>query len=245
MPIQTYHRPHTIEEALKLLNRADVCSAIVAGGTDLNPNLDDEVEAIIDLQALGLARIEIAENRLSLGAMSRLQDIADYPGAPDLLKAAIRYEAPNTFRNMATIGGLIASCDWESETLAALLVMETSVEIRSVAGANRPSLEAFLAAPDAALDKGIITAIDVTVDGETAHERVARTPMDRAIVAVCGRKTAGGDIRLAFSGIAETPILTEPDSLEALDPPADFRGSSDYRRRMAIVLCQRIISSLA
>ena len=245
MPIQTYHRPHTIEDALKLLNRSDARSAIIAGGTHLNPNLDDDVDAVIDLQALGLVRIELANNRLSLGAMSRLQDIAEHPDTPDLLRAVLRFEAPNTFRNMATIGGLVASCDWESETLAALLVMETAVEIRSAAGTNRLSLEAFLAAPAAALDKGIITDVSLHVDGATAHERVARTPMDRAIVAGCGRKTAEDDIRLAFSGIAETPILTEPEALEAIRPPADFRGSSDYRRRMAIILSRRVISSLA
>ncbi len=245
MPIQTYHRPHSIEEALTLLNQAGARGAIIAGGTDLNPNLGDDFEAVIDLQALGLTRIELADNRLNLGAMSRLQDIADYSGTPTLLKDTIRYEAPNTFRNMATIGGLLAGCHWESETLAALLVMETEVEIRSIAGASRLSLEAFLAAPAAALDKGIITDIRLSIDGQTAHERVARTPMDRAIVAVCGRKSASGDIKLAFTGIAETPILIETGALDAINPPADFRGSSDYRRRMAINLSRRVISSLA
>ena len=245
MPIQSYHRPNSIEEALKLLNRPGARSAVVAGGTHLNPNLNDDLDAVIDLQALGLARIELAENRLSLGAMTRLQDIADYPGASVLLKETIRYEAPNTFRNMATIGGLVASCDWESETLAALLVMDAAVEIWSIAGANRVSLKAFLEESAAALENGIITSISLTSDGDTAHERVARTPMDRAIVAVSGRKFGGGEIRLAFSGIAETPILAAPDELESLNPPADFRGSSDYRQRMAITLSQRVISRLA
>lgn len=245
MPIKMYHRPNSLDEALKLLDRTDVRSAVVAGGTRLNPNMDADVDEVVDLQAIGLERIDLVDNRLSIGAMSRLGDIADFPGIPDLLNRTIRNEAPNTFRNMATIGGCVASCDWESEILAALLVMNASLTIQSLAGSRFLSLEEFLASPSAALEKGIISNITLVTDGETALQRVARTPMDRPIVAVCGRKGGDGAVKQAFCGIANTPLLLDPAQLESLDPPADFRGSSAYRRRMAITLSQRIISSLA
>ena len=90
MPIKTYHRPNSIDEALKLLNQADTRSVVVAGGTHLNPRTEETVDEVVDLQALGLERIDLQENRLSLGAMCRLQDIADYPGTPALLKDTIR-----------------------------------------------------------------------------------------------------------------------------------------------------------
>ena len=80
--------------------------------------------------------------------------------------------------------------------------------------------------------------------GATAHQRVARTPLDRAIVAVCGRVAPDGNIQLAVSGIAPTPILTSLDALSDLQPPADFRGSSAYRRQMAITLSRRVVDSL-
>ena len=245
MPIQAYHRPRSIDEALRMLNRADVNSIVVAGGTHAKANLDADVDEVVDLQALGLAGIERSPDRLSLGAMCRLQDIADHADTPKLLTTAMLNEAPNTFRNAATIGGIVATHDWESEILAALLVLDTTVSFQSLAGSKTLGLDDFLSDPDRALDNRIITGLELAIAGEAALQRVARTPLDRAIVAVCGRKSPDGRIRLAASGIASTPILTSLGALPDLQPPADFRGSSAYRRQMALVLSRRVIDSLA
>ncbi len=81
--------------------------------------------------------------------------------------------------------------------------------------------------------------------GVTASDRVARTSADKPIVAVLGRKRPDGRTLLALCGVAATPILVEPDQLSSLNPPADFRGSSEYRREMAVLLAGRVLNTLA
>ncbi len=95
--------------------------------------------------------------------------------------------------------------------------------------------------------------------------RVARTPRDKPIVAVAVRVTRDGDlcggVRIALAGVADRPIcayeaedrlkgqlfdkrlvdVAVTNLLEHLDPPSDFKGSSEYRREMAAVLTRRAL----
>ena len=153
-------------------------------------------------------------------------------------------EGPITFRNTGTIGGLTVGGDWESELLAALLVYEAQVMIETRAGERIESLPTFLEDVEQALDGGLLTKITLKITGKTAVERVARTPKDRVIVAAIGRLDDQGQIRLALCGIAKTPVLVEPDQLAGLDPLPDFRGTAEYRRKMAVVLGERVLSAL-
>ena len=81
--------------------------------------------------------------------------------------------------------------------------------------------------------------------GETADARVARTPADTPIVAAVGRRDEEGNVRMALCGVADIPILVDPDEIENVDPPADFRGSAEYRRQMAGVLGGRVLAALS
>jgi CO/xanthine dehydrogenase FAD-binding subunit len=49
--------------------------------------------------------------------------------------------------------------------------------------------------------------------------------------------TPEGTRRLALAGVARRPLLVE--RVEDLDPPSDFRGSSEYRKELARVLAAR------
>lgn len=254
--LKTYHRPTSLEEALGLLARPGLKTVVLAGGTTINAHLDETVDEVLDLQALGLDEVDRAGDRLRLGAMVRLQTIVEADQAPDLLREAARREGPNTLRNAATLGGVLAGADWESELLAALLVLDCEVEIQFPASDSPPvdgggrggaiiPLPDFLAGVPAALQNGLVTAASVAIAGKTASARVARTPADRPIVAALGRLDAAGRIHLALCGVARTPRLVAPDEVEvALDPPGDFRGSSEYRRQMASVLARRVLASL-
>lgn len=241
--IQAYHRPHTLDEALTLLARPGLNTAVLAGGTYLTAHAED-VDEVVDLQALGLDGIARAGERLVLGAMTSLQAIVDAAAAPALLREAAHREGPNTFRNQGTIGGAMAGADPESELLAALLVLDVEVKVQTLAGSRTLALPAFLADVRAALAGGIITAVSLATEGVTASDRVARTPADKPIVAAVARKTPEGRISLALCGVARTPILVAPDQVAGIDPPADFRGSSEYRREMAVLLAKRVLSQV-
>ena len=49
--------------------------------------------------------------------------------------------------------------------------------------------------------------------------------------------------RVALTGVARTPVLVEQG--DELDPIADFRGSSEYRRALAEVLLARAVEEIA
>jgi probable selenate reductase FAD-binding subunit len=241
--VQAYHRPQTLTDALHLLNRDGVRTALVAGGTSLVPTLDEkEIDEVVDLQALGLDGIEDQGDRLHLGALLTLQTLVDDERMPPLVQEGAFREGPNTFRHQSTLGGTIASRHWESELLAALLVHNATVIVETTSGSQTVSLTDFLGEEDR--PAGIITGVTIATGGKTGHARVARTPLDTAIVAAHARRDDDGTLRLALTGVGTTPSLIAPDALNILNPPGDFRGSSNYRQEMADILSRRALAQL-
>lgn len=235
MTHKTYYRPKTVSDAVALA--AQEGAVLIAGGTQSVPELRDSAETIVDLQAVGLDQIQVDGDTIAIGAMTRLQTIADHAEMPALIRQMAHREAPNTLRNMATIGGTIAVADPESELYAALLVYDASVTTRTKNGELR-----FRLAEGRQLASGeLITAVTISRGDGTAAERVARTPADKPIVAVIGRKT-DSNILLAACGVADRPILF--DDSTRLEPAGDFRGSAEYRRQMLTILSARVMSVL-
>ena len=238
--ITSYHRPASIDEAISLLERADVTTTVVAGGTALNTVALPPGTEVVDIQNVVGSAVERIEDRVTYGAMTRLADVVSDPATPPLLAELALREGPNTLRNASTIGGTVAEGDWESELLAGLLVHDTRV---AITGHTNEVALADLFADWSLLDRAIITSVSVAIGGETASARTGRTPADTSIVAVAGRIVPDGT-RLAVTGVADTPVLVEPGDLQSLDPPADFRGSSEYRRELAGILTARVVAAL-
>ena len=118
--IRGYHRPSSIEGALALLARQGVTTTPLGGGTVVNglpPEIPDEV---VDLQDLGLDTITRGGPVLSFGAMARLQDVVDHEWTPPALRELAHRQAPNTIRNVATVGGTVAAGHWLNGFLAGL-----------------------------------------------------------------------------------------------------------------------------
>ncbi len=244
--LKAYHRPSNVEDALKLLARPNVNTAVLGGGTFIIAHLPEMVTEVVDLQTVaGLDKIDHTGVEMTIGAMVRLQTIVDDAQAPALLREAARREGPNTLRHASTIGGVIAGPDKESELLAALLVFEADVKIQTGSEQKNVSLELFMRDIQTALAGGIIVAVEIQTAGKTASDRVARTPADKPIVAAVARKDPGGNLRLALCGVDSVPVLVAPDNVKAaVKPPEDFRGSREYRRQMAATLAKRVINQL-
>ena len=241
--LQVYHRPQRLEEALQLLARDGVNTAVLAGGTQLVAHVDEAVEEVVDLQAVGLDEIgHDREGRLVLGAMVRLQTIVEDERVPSLVRVLARREGPNTFRNQGAAGGALIALSPESEFVAGLLAYDAAVRVQTPAGEHDMALADFIADTEASLDGGILVAVTLATEGRAAHARVARTPSDYPIVAAVARRDPEGSINLALCGVAATPVLVAPNNLDELTPPADFRGSSEYRKEMARVLAARVLA---
>ncbi len=265
--ISQYHRPETLDDALVLLRR-DETTVPLAGGTSLLPPRDPHVQTFVDLQALGLDELSVEGFHLHIGAMVPLQRLVESPEVGEFLAEAARLQGPLTYRNAATVGGIIATGDPLSHLLIALLALDAEVHLRLPDPAT-VSLDRILDAPNKFLDGGLITGITaLSPDGApgTLMARVARTPRDKPIVAVAVRVTRDGDllcggVRIALAGVADRPIcayevedrlkgqlyekrlvdVAVKTLVDHLDPPSDFRGSSEYRREMAAVLTRRAL----
>jgi probable selenate reductase FAD-binding subunit len=264
--IKEYHRPQTLEEALKLL-QVDQSAVPLAGGTDLIPSGAARARSVVDLQALGLDALSTEGFHLHIGATVSLQRLIESPMAGRFLAEAAYLEGPLTYRNAATIGGTIATRDPLSHVLIALLVLDTEVHLRLPDQAT-VSLDRILDKPRKFLDGGLITGVTALSEKGApgvAMARVARTPRDKPIVAVAVRVTREenlcGGVTIALAGVADRPIRAyeaedqlkgQPFDKKLVDvavetlvkhihPPSDFRGSGEYRREMAAVLTRRVL----
>jgi 4-hydroxybenzoyl-CoA reductase subunit beta len=113
LPLFQHHAPQSIEEAVGLLGDLGDRAQIIAGGTDLLPNMKHglfEPEHVISLGRIDEldAIIEDEEGRLVIGAMTRLHTIAESEVvqriAPALAEAAGLVGGPH-HRRMGTLGG--------------------------------------------------------------------------------------------------------------------------------------------
>lgn len=241
--IRAYHRPGSVADALELLARPDVATAVLGGGTVVNAAPHDGVDEVVDLQGLELDEVVREGARLGFGAMVRLQDVVDHEWTPPALRHLARREAPRTIRNAATIGGTVAGADWESGLVAGLLAFRATVTLATPAGRREATLDEVLA-DRAILAGAIITAVSVPFDGRGASQGTGRTPADTPIVLVAGHRTDAGEVSLAATGVGPTPLLVDPAQLDRLQPPSDFRGSARYRLHLVDVLTERVLEQL-
>jgi 4-hydroxybenzoyl-CoA reductase subunit beta len=112
LPLFEHHSPRTLDEAVALLGELGDRARLVAGGTDLVPNMKHglvEPEHLVSLQAVDELRgIAIDGDALVLGAMTRLCDVAEHADvrrhAPALAEAMGAVGGPH-HRRMGTLGG--------------------------------------------------------------------------------------------------------------------------------------------
>jgi aerobic-type carbon monoxide dehydrogenase small subunit (CoxS/CutS family)/CO/xanthine dehydrogenase FAD-binding subunit len=265
--IQTYSRPGSSAEALRLLQEG---GRPLGGGTRL---LAEEIELphVVDLAALGWAGIRVENRGLVIGAMTRLQDVIDsaesYPTTAGLLPRACRaHSASPILRGMATLGGEVASAAHDSPLTAALLALDASVHRLITSGESaRPlaELHGEWAAEGLVESLFIPDASTPALQAGAALEVLAVLPSAPALfscAAVCG---LDGDriarLRVAITGLEGAParlgaLETELEgrTVEALgswssegldDLPfrEDAHAPAAFRRRVAPVLIGRAL----
>ena len=238
--VLAYHRPGSLDEASTLL--AGPNRRIIGGGTVVVPHArmhrGGGVE-IVDLQGLGLGDVTQDTGIVTLGAMTRLGDLAQNALVPEFLGELARRELPSAMRNQATVGGTVALAEPDSVFLAGLLAYGAEVHTWG----NEPStLEEFLAH---GVGTRIITGVSFHPDGNGVIAATGRTPGDTPIVAAIAHQGVDDGLRLVLTGVAEVPVLAHPaDPTGGLEPPRDFRGSGAYRLHLAATLSARSLREL-
>jgi CO/xanthine dehydrogenase FAD-binding subunit len=225
--LREVHRPGSetgaagVDAALRLLARPGIRTIPVAGGDWLLGSADGTVEAVVELQGLGMDALAYHDTarELRIGAMATRAQLAGWEPAVrlgrGLLADAARNWRGSLQRNRDTVGGAVAVAASEDPLVAALMVLGAEVRVRSLAGETRSPLPTFtrnrreiLATPALILE--LIVPVPAGRFG-AAMERVGRTPADRPIVlAAASLRAESGicvDARLALGGVGSEPVL--------------------------------------
>lgn len=231
--LREYHRP-TEDEGLKrvlaLLTRPDIHTVVLGGGDTLLSSGDLSIEAVVDLQALGLNALELGLEAAALraGAMVTRAALAGLAGAgPDsplyVIATGARRWGGNVQRNRATVGGALAIAAANDPLLVALLACDATVLLQALSGAQALPMAEFLAGRTKLLAQpAVITGIEVPrpPEGATGYAiaDVARTPADAPIVVAAASLAVADDrcthARLALGGVADRPLrLPEVEAL--------------------------------
>jgi CO/xanthine dehydrogenase FAD-binding subunit len=268
--VREYHRPTDLDEAIRLLRRADVRTVPLAGGTTLVGTPNPAIDAVVDLDGLGLDSVSHEEGVLRLGAMVCLQTIVDELAGESggLLAASARREAPWNLRNAATLGGLLASGTANSPLVVTLAALAARVTLYG-AGADTVELLTLLErVRTLGLSGTIIAGVSIDLHDSLGwgYEQVGRTPADSPIVCAAsvvypadggqltartavggllrGLALAGGTFDAAGRDSAQEALRDHLAAAHANGPAyADFQGSAEYRLDVALTLARRALDA--
>lgn len=256
--IVEYHRPTSVDEALRLLARKEPHTVPLAGGTTLNrrkPGIDERPLAVVDLQGLGLDRIERLGNVLSVGAMVTLQALYDQGDLPAAVRQAIQQEANFNLRQAASLAGTLVAATGRSSLTTLLLAMDT--KIVWAPGDQEASLGEWLPLRGQPRPGGqsesLMVRVQIPLAASVSFASVSRTPLDWPIVCAGMAKWPSGRTRLAIGGSGFAPVMAmdgsdssgvEEAAKGAYSQAGDEWASAEYRREMAGMLARRCLSQI-
>ena len=226
LPDFELHEAETLEDAATLMAKFAPSVRLLAGGTDLLVDLKTHRTAVDHLVSMnridGMRSIDVAATGLRIGALTTLTDLneARLPGAFAAIKDATSTMAAPHIRNVATVGGNIASAVPCADLPPILIVMHARVDLLSPAGIRDVPLCDFFTGPRCtmlAADE-ILTRITVPIpDGRfgAGYARFAlRNGNAIAVASVAASLTLDetGMIEqacLSLGAVAPTPVLVK------------------------------------
>ena len=114
-PIEDYHRPASLQDALRLAGSGNGQATFIAGGMSLMQALKSRVlqaNRLIDLNRVAELRgVRNEGDGLTIGAMTRYRDLAEMTGklgAHEAIADAARHVGDRQVRNRGTIGGSLS-----------------------------------------------------------------------------------------------------------------------------------------
>ncbi len=246
--ITQYHRPKTLTEALTLIAQP---KTYPLGGGIMLTRFSNENYAVVDLQALGLNRIEKKGKTLEIGASATLESLLNSPAAPPALKKAIRHEASPNTRNAASIAGTLVASDGRSPFAVMMMALDAVLTLRNTKNEmENLHLGDFLPLRKENLQNKLITKINIPLNLTAAYEYVSRTPTDKPIVCAATAQWKNGRTRLVLGGWGKSPVLAmdgkgiegiKAAALNAAYDATDAWASAEYRQDTAVVLAKRCL----
>lgn len=226
LPRFEYLAPETVKDCMRLLDRYGQKAKVIAGGTDLIPQMkwgEIRPEYVIGMnQIRDLDGIQFNRSTgLKLGALTKIAEIAEsniikkhYP----ILAQAASVLGSMEIRNRGTVGGNLCNAAPSADMAPPLLVLGAKAVIASRRRKRVIPLEDFFVGPGkTVLARGeILLRLEVpSVSTNSAGEYIKlgiRKAMDIAVVGVAALITIGlrnniyKEARLALGAVAPTPI---------------------------------------
>lgn len=259
-----YHRPASLDEARKLLEKGDE-AALLSGGMTLLPTMKLRLARptdIVDLSRIEeLSRIEDGQSSIVIGAMSRHADVARSDVVRrriPALAALAGHIGDAQVRNRGTIGGSLANSDPAADYPAAVLGLAATVRTdrREIAADDW-----FRGLFETALEPGeIVVSVNFPLPKRAAYSKFPNPASRYAIVGVFVAETREG-IRVAVTGAGACAFRVAafekalgkrfaPESLEGLevdpgDLNSDLHASPEYRAHLVQVMARRAVAAIA
>ncbi len=217
-----YHSPHSLQEAVALLQQHGDDAKLLAGGQSLIPAMRFRLalpEVLIDINSIeGLEYVREDNGHLAIGAMTREVDLEESAVVQEkfpLLADAARVIADPVVRNRATVGGNIAHADPANDHPAVMLAYGAEVIALGPSGTRAIPIDDFFVDlfENALTDNEILTEIRIPTPGANsggAYIKVERKVGDYAISAVAVQLTMDGDmctaVRIALTNVSPVPM---------------------------------------
>jgi len=232
MPSIEILTPQSLNEVLGILSNNDKVLKIIAGGTDVVTGLKQEskrfinTEVLVDINRIAEVKgIEQRNGKISIGAASTFTEIYNNQIVSKelpILKKTVATIGSLQIRNRATIAGNFVNNAPCADTVPALLVYNTTIEIESINSKREISLQDFLQGPyKTQLKKDeIVTRINIPVPPKTfvgdfyklgRRQAVAISRITLAVLMELNENKIN-EIRIASGAV--TPIGTRFPKLE-------------------------------
>jgi CO/xanthine dehydrogenase FAD-binding subunit len=242
--------------------------ALIAGGTLLMPALNtapSDVQALVSTRRLGLAGIEVAAGRATVGAATTLAAFGR-DARLAVLRPVIESIAAPAIRNLATVGGNLFAIQPYGDLAVALLALDAVVSIVGPDGSRQAPVADVLEGGVALGEIVTAIAFDLPEPGTWFYTKAMRRKLNSAaIVTVAARidvedgtvraariALGGAGRRPARARSAEAALIGRPldaatvneaaaRALDDAEPFTDAHASDWYRGRVLPVHLRRAI----
>jgi len=244
----TYLRPESLAEAIAAFDEAQGKVGVLCGGAfDRSGLLDADV--LIDIQnisptaVLEAGKLVFAPGESLVDLQQAMKQYADFD------RAAVA-EAGLNVRNTLSLYNFLKTADGRSPLLVALRAM--TVNLKWQPGNQTVTLEEYLY--NRQQDKpGFWNEMVIEAPEAFVFGSVARTPLDKPIVALAMTRLNNSELRVVGGGSVGLPVSTELAAngeggrewvRQAFENLNDAWASSAYRQDVAGVLYERLIEKL-
>lgn len=221
-----YFEPLSIEETVSLLKKYGDKAKVLAGGTDLVPQMKEKttrpefVISIGRIANLDYIRLD-GEKGLKIGALTIIRSIEQSPQLQPkygLICQSASQMASIAVRNVATVGGNLCNASPSADIATALMALSATVKLVGATGERIVPLEDFFTGPGATILKTNELLTEVQIPSPPAHtagvyiKYTTRGGEELALIGVAALLTLSAgdgtctDAKLALGAVAPTPI---------------------------------------